>query len=76
MQTRAGSASEAGDSSVRHLPGERPLTLPARKVLSVAADLPAVEALIFFTGDLGYPDSEGFLYVLGREKSLLIGHDG
>lgn len=28
------------------------------------------------TGDMGYVDSEGFLYVLGRFKSLLIGNDG
>ena len=28
------------------------------------------------TGDIGYVDHEGFLYVLGRVKSLLIGNDG
>ncbi|MBT3384450.1 MAG: AMP-binding protein [Prolixibacteraceae bacterium] len=28
------------------------------------------------TGDMGFTDKDGFLYVLGRFKSLLIGNDG
>lgn len=28
------------------------------------------------TGDMGFMDAEGYLYVLGRFKSLLIGNDG
>jgi len=40
------------------------------------ASADAVKDGWLYTGDMGYMDSDGFLYVLGRFKSLLIGSDG
>jgi long-chain acyl-CoA synthetase len=36
----------------------------------------ALRAGWLYTGDMGYMDKDGFLYVLGRFKSLLIADDG
>ncbi|QQS50456.1 MAG: AMP-binding protein [Bacteroidota bacterium] len=41
-----------------------------------AATAEALKGEWLYTGDLGYFDSDGFLYVLGRSKSLLIADDG
>jgi len=41
-----------------------------------AATVDTIKEGWLYTGDMGYIDSDGFLYVLGRYKSLLIADDG
>ena len=41
-----------------------------------AATKEAIRDGWLYTGDMGYMDSDGYLYVLGRFKSLLIADDG
>ena len=41
-----------------------------------AATADAIKNDWLYTGDMGYIDEDGFLYVLGRFKSLLIADDG
>jgi long-chain acyl-CoA synthetase len=43
---------------------------------SEAATREAMDGGLFHTGDLGYVDGDGFLFVVGRIKSLLVGSNG
>ena len=71
------------DATGRNLPQGEPgeIVVRGENVMAGYWNNPAATAAALrggwlYTGDMGYVDRDGFLFVLGREKSLLIGHDG
>jgi long-chain acyl-CoA synthetase len=71
------------DSEGRELPAEEKgeIVVKGENVMSGYWENPkATEETLkegwLYTGDLGYLSHDGYLYVLGRSKSLLIGNDG
>lgn len=67
---RALPAGEKGEIAVR---GENVM---AGYWKNESATATAIRQGWLFTGDVGYQDADGYLYVLGREKSLLISSNG
>lgn len=67
---RALPAGEKGEIAVR---GENVMAGYWKNESATAA---AIRQGWLFTGDVGYQDADGYLYVLGREKSLLISSNG
>jgi len=70
---------EKGDAVAAGQPGE--IVIRGENVMAgywknEKATAEALRGGWLYTGDLGYLDADGFLYVLGRAKSLLIADDG
>ena len=56
--------------------GDNPYILEKKDKRYEAATRETIRDGWLYTGDMGYMDQDGFLYVLGRYKSLLISDDG